>query len=125
MCATHAVERGDRRAGLDRVLSPEPGFDSLTGDGVDSGWLFCPGLRGARHLFDWVGGVTWDHLGVATSDAPWLDAQAETHATGRRQMARGVLRHVFAGYREQIVDAPDDLIERCVAAPEVVRAWIG
>lgn len=123
--ATHAVERGEMRAGLDHVLSPEPGPDYVTGDGIDSGWLFCPGLRGGRHRFDWVGGVTWDHLGVATSAAPWLDAQADKHAAGRRQLARGVLLHVFQGYREQLVDAPDDLVERCVEAPEVVRAWIG
>lgn len=62
---------------------------------------------------------------MATSAAPWLDAQAETHATGRRQMARGVLLYVFTGAPERIVDAPDDLVEWCVAAPEVVRAWIG
>lgn len=43
---------------------------------------------------------------------PWLDAQAETHATGRRQMARGVLSHAFATAPERIVDAPDGLVER-------------
>ncbi len=112
--STDAVERADRRAGLDHVLSPDTSPDDTTGDGVDSSWLFCPGLRGARHLFAGGGGVTWDHLGVATSDAPWLDAQADRHAAGRGQMAQGVLLHAFQGYREQLVAASDGLIEQCL-----------
>ena len=126
VCATHAVERGQLSAGLDRLLVPDAGRSDLpTSNAVDSSWLFCPRVRGARHLFDWVGGVTWDHLGVATSTAPWLDARESDHAQTRRATAGLVCGHVLAGYPEQLVDAPDDLVERCVEEPETIRAWVG
>ncbi len=123
--ATHAVEEGELTAGLDRLVSPDEtqsGFP--TSNAVDSTWLFCPRKRGARHRFDWIGGVTWDHVGVATSPAPWLDAREADHEEARQAAAPLVVRHVLAGQRDQLVGAPEDLLERCVDEPETVRVWV-
>lgn len=119
---TTAVELDQMREGLDRLLRAEDSTLTPT-DGADSGWLFCPRARRQRHRFDWVGGVTWDHVGIATSDTHRGDALPDKHAKTRRLTGRLVLRHAL---RCQDLDgAPDDLIERCLDEPATVRAWIG